>query len=91
MLTSVHHDHSQTADKGKVKLTPTATPPATPVEPDYSRPGLNYVGIMLNGGRIVFSDESSFELCPDDHRRFVWRLPRQRVPPAFTITLHTGP
>ena len=29
-------------------------------------------------GRIVFSDESRFQLCPDDHRRRVWRRTGQR-------------
>lgn len=42
-------------------------------------------------GRIVFSDESRFQLCPDDHRRRVWRRPGQRADPAFTIARHTGP
>ncbi|GFW37978.1 transposable element Tc1 transposase [Trichonephila clavipes] len=38
--------------------------------------------------RIVFSDESSFQLCPEDHRRRVWR---QRADPVFTIARPTGP
>ncbi|GFV23737.1 transposable element Tc1 transposase [Trichonephila clavipes] len=37
--------------------------------------------------RIVFSDE--LRLCPDDHRRRIWRRPRQRADPAFTIARHT--
>ncbi|GFW23329.1 transposable element Tc1 transposase [Trichonephila clavipes] len=41
--------------------------------------------------RIVFSNESSFHLCPDDHRKRVWRRPGPRADPAFTITRHTGP
>ncbi|GFX36463.1 transposable element Tc1 transposase [Trichonephila clavipes] len=40
--------------------------------------------------RTVFSDESRFQLCPDDHRRRVWRRPGQRADPAFTIAHHTG-
>ncbi|GFU01997.1 transposable element Tc1 transposase [Trichonephila clavipes] len=40
-------------------------------------------------GRIVFSDKSRFELCPDDHRRRVWRRPGQRADPAFTIACRT--
>ncbi|GFV89116.1 uncharacterized protein TNCV_4913151 [Trichonephila clavipes] len=28
---------------------------------------------------IVFSDESRFQLCPDDHRGRVWKSPRQRA------------
>ncbi|GFX71712.1 transposable element Tc1 transposase [Trichonephila clavipes] len=41
--------------------------------------------------RIVFSDESCFQLCPDDHRRRVWRRPGQRANPAFNIVRYTGP
>ncbi|GFV55239.1 transposable element Tc1 transposase [Trichonephila clavipes] len=36
-------------------------------------------------------DESRFQLCPDDNRRRVWRLRRQRTDPAFTIAPYTGP
>ncbi|GFX91079.1 transposable element Tc1 transposase [Trichonephila clavipes] len=39
---------------------------------------------------IVFSDESRFQLCPDEHRRRVWRRPRQCADSAFTIAHHTG-
>ncbi|UYV75101.1 SIM2 [Cordylochernes scorpioides] len=42
-------------------------------------------------GRIVFSDESRFLLCPDDHRKHVWRCPGQRVDPGLTVEHHTGP
>ncbi|GFW82604.1 transposable element Tc1 transposase [Trichonephila clavipes] len=35
-------------------------------------------------------DESRFQLCPDDHRRRVWRPPGKRTNPVFTIALHTG-
>ncbi|GFU00736.1 transposable element Tc1 transposase [Trichonephila clavipes] len=42
-------------------------------------------------GHIVFSDESRFHLCPDDHRRRVWRRPGWRADPAFTIVHPTGP
>ncbi|GFT33290.1 transposable element Tc1 transposase [Trichonephila clavipes] len=41
--------------------------------------------------RIVFSDESRFQLCPDDHRRRVWRCSGQCTDPAFTIARHTDP
>ncbi|GFW56411.1 transposable element Tc1 transposase [Trichonephila clavipes] len=37
------------------------------------------------------SNESRFHLCPGDHRRRVWRQPRQRADPVFTNTHHTGP
>ncbi|GFY22857.1 uncharacterized protein TNCV_2181181 [Trichonephila clavipes] len=39
----------------------------------------------------VFSDESRFQLCPDDHGRRVWRRRGQRADPAFTIACYTGP
>ncbi|UYV84811.1 hypothetical protein LAZ67_X003588, partial [Cordylochernes scorpioides] len=42
-------------------------------------------------GRIVFSDESRFLLCPDDRRKRVWRCPGQRVDPGLTVEHHTGP
>ncbi|GFW80423.1 HTH_Tnp_Tc3_2 domain-containing protein [Trichonephila clavipes] len=41
--------------------------------------------------RIVFSDESHFQLCPDHHRRRLWRHPGKHSNPAFTIARHTGP
>ncbi|GFT42284.1 transposable element Tc1 transposase [Trichonephila clavipes] len=44
----------------------------------------------VDWGRTVFSDESCFQLCPDDHRRRVWRRPGQRADPAFTVARHTG-
>ncbi|GFX74179.1 transposable element Tc1 transposase [Trichonephila clavipes] len=48
----------------------------------------------FNNGRFqrydVFSYESHFRLCPDDHRRRVWRRPGQRADPAFTIACPTG-
>ncbi|UYV66965.1 hypothetical protein LAZ67_4003475 [Cordylochernes scorpioides] len=42
-------------------------------------------------GRIVFSDESRFLLCPDDRRKRVWRRPGQRVDPGLSVEHHTGP
>ncbi|UYV82240.1 hypothetical protein LAZ67_21001434 [Cordylochernes scorpioides] len=41
-------------------------------------------------GRIVFSDESRFLLCPDDRPKRVWRRPGQRVDPGLTVEHHTG-
>ncbi|GFX20194.1 HTH_Tnp_Tc3_2 domain-containing protein [Trichonephila clavipes] len=41
-------------------------------------------------GSTVFSDESRFQLCSDDNRKRVWRRPRQRADPPFTIECHTG-
>ncbi|GFU05553.1 transposable element Tc1 transposase [Trichonephila clavipes] len=42
-------------------------------------------------GRRVFSDQSRFQLCPDDHRRRFWRHPGQLADPAFLIAHHTSP
>ncbi|UYV73963.1 hypothetical protein LAZ67_11001621 [Cordylochernes scorpioides] len=42
-------------------------------------------------GRIVFSDESRFLLCPDDRRKRVWIRPGQRVDPGLTVEHHTCP
>ncbi|GFT28560.1 uncharacterized protein TNCV_429561 [Trichonephila clavipes] len=42
-------------------------------------------------GCIVLRDESRFQLCPDDHRRCVWRCLEQRADPSFTIARPTGP
>ncbi|UYV64720.1 K02A2.6-like [Cordylochernes scorpioides] len=42
-------------------------------------------------GRIVFSDESRFLLCPDDRLKRVWIRPGQRVDPGLTVEHHTGP
>ncbi|GFS63935.1 transposable element Tc1 transposase [Trichonephila clavipes] len=44
----------------------------------------------VDWGCIVFSDESSLQLCPDHHRRRVWRRPGQRADLAFTIARHAG-
>ncbi|GFV63975.1 hypothetical protein TNCV_385501 [Trichonephila clavipes] len=41
--------------------------------------------------RIVFSDESSFQLYPDNHRKRVKRRSWQRVDPAFPLLLPTDP
>ncbi|GFX82709.1 transposable element Tc1 transposase [Trichonephila clavipes] len=39
---------------------------------------------------IVFSEKSHFQLCPDNHRRRVWRRLVQRADPAFTTARHTS-
>ncbi|GFV51540.1 transposable element Tc1 transposase [Trichonephila clavipes] len=39
----------------------------------------------------MFSDESHFQLCLDNHQRRVWNRPGQRTDPVFTIARHTGP
>ncbi|GFY16857.1 uncharacterized protein TNCV_3689151 [Trichonephila clavipes] len=41
--------------------------------------------------RIVFSDESHFQMCPYNHRRSVWRSPGQCADPTFTVARHTDP
>ncbi|GFT75864.1 HTH_Tnp_Tc3_2 domain-containing protein [Trichonephila clavipes] len=41
-------------------------------------------------GRMVFSDESRFQLRPDDHQRRVWRHPGKSAEFAFTIAYHTA-
>ncbi|GFW21754.1 uncharacterized protein TNCV_2529531 [Trichonephila clavipes] len=66
-----------------------------PITPIYSRARLKWC-LTRSGwnhcdwGRTVFSEEFCFQLCPDDHRRRVWRRPGQRADPAFTIERHTG-
>ncbi|GFU37532.1 HTH_Tnp_Tc3_2 domain-containing protein [Trichonephila clavipes] len=41
--------------------------------------------------RLIFSDESCIQLCPDDHQRRACRCPGQRADPLFPIARHTGP
>ncbi|GFW47948.1 transposable element Tcb2 transposase [Trichonephila clavipes] len=40
--------------------------------------------------RVIFSDESRFSLCADDHRTRVWRRTGQRSDPAFIVERHTA-
>ncbi|GFW03499.1 transposable element Tc1 transposase [Trichonephila clavipes] len=47
-----------------------------------ARSGWNYV----NWERIVFSDEYRFQLCPDAHRRRVWRHPGQYVTALLSLS-----
>ncbi|GFT37149.1 HTH_Tnp_Tc3_2 domain-containing protein [Trichonephila clavipes] len=42
-------------------------------------------------GRMVFSDESCFQLYSDDHRRCVWKPLGHWADPAFPIARYTGP
>ncbi|UYV74393.1 DDX17 [Cordylochernes scorpioides] len=42
-------------------------------------------------GRIVFSDEPCFLLCPDDRRKYVWRCSGQGVEPGHTFKHETVP
>ncbi|GBM93831.1 hypothetical protein AVEN_193921-1 [Araneus ventricosus] len=44
----------------------------------------------VDRGRIVFNEESVFQLCPNGHRRF-WRPSGQLREPATTIARHTSP
>ncbi|GFU12937.1 hypothetical protein TNCV_1456741 [Trichonephila clavipes] len=48
-----------------------------------NKTGRNHVDF----GRVLFSEESHFQLCPEDNRRRVWRRPGL----VFTIACHTGP
>ncbi|GFU09411.1 transposable element Tcb1 transposase [Trichonephila clavipes] len=41
--------------------------------------------------KVVFDDESSFNLSSDDNRVCVWRLHGERLNPAFALQLHTVP
>ncbi|GFX41649.1 transposable element Tc1 transposase [Trichonephila clavipes] len=52
-----------------------------------TRSGWNHADL----GSIVFNDESRFQLCPDDHRRRVWRCLGQCADFAFTIARPTSP
>ncbi|GFV95979.1 HTH_Tnp_Tc3_2 domain-containing protein [Trichonephila clavipes] len=45
-----------------------------------ARSGWNYA----DWEHIEFSDKSHFQLCPDNHRRRVWRRLVQRADPAFS-------
>ncbi|GFW66012.1 transposable element Tcb1 transposase [Trichonephila clavipes] len=41
--------------------------------------------------KVVFSDESRFNLSSDDNRVRVWRPRGKRLNPAFSLQLHTSP
>ncbi|KFM76542.1 Transposable element Tc1 transposase, partial [Stegodyphus mimosarum] len=45
---------------------------------------------VTDWSRIVFSDESRFELSPDDQRRRVWRRPEQWCDTNLTVFRQTG-
>ncbi|GFS58854.1 hypothetical protein TNCV_4271421 [Trichonephila clavipes] len=64
--TSVHHDHSQTADRTKITLVPTATLSANhacvcvnTVKPDHSGAWLDQVGIMLTGEEQFLAENTA--------------------------------
>ncbi|GFY35830.1 hypothetical protein TNCV_4842061 [Trichonephila clavipes] len=42
------------------------------------------------GPQQIGSDKSLFQLCPDNHRRRVWRRLVQCADPAFTTARHTS-
>ncbi|GFX16081.1 transposable element Tc1 transposase [Trichonephila clavipes] len=48
-------------------------------------------GSIIGLKEAVLSDESRFQLCPDDHPRRVSRRPGQRADPAFIIARHADP
>ncbi|GFU67737.1 transposable element Tc1 transposase [Trichonephila clavipes] len=77
-------------------LLPTATPLATHACTLSSQITLTSQWCLTKSGcnhadrgHAVIRDESRFQLCPDDHRRRVYRRPGQRGDPAFTIVCHT--
>ncbi|UYV79213.1 hypothetical protein LAZ67_17001537 [Cordylochernes scorpioides] len=79
--TSVQNDHQQATEKAESKSSPTVTmstphtrAPTSPTTVVSERSTWN----CADWGRIVFSDESRFLLCPDDRRKRVWRRPGQR-------------
>ncbi|GFX56454.1 transposable element Tc1 transposase [Trichonephila clavipes] len=93
-LTSVHHNHSQTANRAKFRLVPTDTPsttrtytPSSQITVVLTRSGWNHA----DWGCIVYKDDSRFQLCPGNHRRRVWRRPGQRVNHAFTVAHNSDP
>ncbi|UYV78283.1 hypothetical protein LAZ67_16000812 [Cordylochernes scorpioides] len=90
--TSVQNDHQQAHERAESKSSPTVTMPTphtrAPTSPTTVVSGA--INLELRG-RIVFSDESRFLLCPDDRRKRVWRRPGQRVDPGLTVEHHTGP
>ncbi|GFU51098.1 HTH_Tnp_Tc3_2 domain-containing protein [Trichonephila clavipes] len=64
--------------------------------PAYCRDRLQWCSVrsgcnQAEWGRIVFSDECRFQLCPDDNRRCVWRSSGQLADPAFTVTRNRRP
>ncbi|GFX31791.1 uncharacterized protein TNCV_171241 [Trichonephila clavipes] len=91
--TRVHHDHSQPPIERNLRLNrPLRHLPLTLA---HCRARLQWclAGSGWNHaewGRIVFSDESRFQLCPDDSQRRVQTHQGQRTYPAFTISLYTG-
>ncbi|GFS79855.1 HTH_Tnp_Tc3_2 domain-containing protein [Trichonephila clavipes] len=93
MDTADQEDRLITANRAKSTLVPTAT--LRPITPTHFRAGLQWL-LARSGwnhadwGRTMFSDDSCFQLCLNDHRRRVWRQPRQHADHAFTITCHIG-
>ncbi|GFU66309.1 transposable element Tcb1 transposase [Trichonephila clavipes] len=47
--------------------------------------------IAAERNRVVFSDESRFNLSSDDNRVRVWRPPGEHINPAFALQRHTAP
>ncbi|UYV69232.1 CNOT6L [Cordylochernes scorpioides] len=92
--TSVQNDHQQATERAESKSSSTVTMP-TPhtrvltVRLQWCRERSTWN--CADWGRIVFSDESHFLLCPDDCRKCVWRRPGQRVDLGLTVEHHTGP
>ncbi|GFY32452.1 hypothetical protein TNCV_3559601 [Trichonephila clavipes] len=88
--TSVHHDHSQTADRVKLTLVLTAMLTATHAC-KLSSQITEVLGSIRLESCLLGREEYRFQLCPGVHRRRVWRRPGQHADTAFTIARHTDP
>ncbi|UYV76653.1 SETMAR [Cordylochernes scorpioides] len=92
--TSVQNDHQQATEERNLRARrPLGCLPLTPVHRQVRLQWCRERSTWncADWGRIVFSDESRFLLCPDDRRKRVWRRPGQRVDPDLTVEHHTGP
>lgn len=65
------------------------TPTHCRVRLQWCRSRRNWTATEWN--RVVFSDESKYSMASDDGRVRVWRLPGQRLNPAFFVERHTSP
>ncbi|GFV80831.1 transposable element Tcb2 transposase [Trichonephila clavipes] len=71
---------------------PLRVPPLTPTHQrlrlEWCRARGNWTAAEWN--KVVFSDESRFNLSSDDNRVRVWRPRGERLNPAFALQLHTA-
>ncbi|GFY28933.1 transposable element Tc1 transposase [Trichonephila clavipes] len=65
----------------------------TNVDPDHSQTAdrAKFTLVPTVMPSVEQEDESRLKLCPDDHRRRVWRQTGLRADPSFPIAYHTGP